>query len=134
MRQEPLQAEMERLESLNLEEFPVVDDFLVDLSSSGSEVCLRFNAPSSGLSVSFPWWNHGIDEMLAWTPVNFPLGSLREPFWDRDQGWSLLIWLAGDRVYIAEGEGEEDVYDRWFAVSLDRYHSEWRRAIAKLSV
>jgi len=133
MQQEPLRVEMEGLEALNLEEFPVVGDFVVELSYSGSETLLSFQAPSVDMSVSFPWWNHGLDEMISWSPVNFPCGSLREPFWDRDQGWSLLIWLVGDRVYIAEGDGEEDVYERWFAVPLDRYRSEWRRAIAKLS-
>ena len=132
MEQKPLKAEMESLKEVNLKEFPVVEDFVVVLSDHVTEIRLEYQAPSVEISVSFPWWNHSVDEMRTWGPEEFPCGSLNEPFWDRDQGWNLLIWLVEDRIFIAEGDGEADVYQRWFAVSAELYRSEWTRAIAQL--
>lgn len=133
VRQEPLRVELERLSELSFENFPQVDDFMVDLREANSATTLRYVCPSLGIVITFPWWNHAVNEIRGWTAAEIPCGSINSPFWDRDQGWNILIWQVHDRVYITEGDGDPEIYERWFTISRDLYWSEWKKAIAGLS-
>lgn len=139
MRQEPLSVELGELHALDPRNFPKAEDFIVDLRVAGSETSLRYLAPSLGIVITFPWWNRTVGEIRNWTSSEIPCGSINSPYWDRDQGWALLIWRSHDQIHIAEGdrqaEGDDEgeIYERWFAVSEDIYWSEWEKAIKGIS-
>lgn len=142
MRQEPLSTWDEDVPALDLDTFPRVQDFVVEAADvvvgEGAEqeswTNLRYVVPSLGIDVVFPWWDRSTEQMRGWTADDSPCGSIGSPYRDRDQGWSLLLWRAGDEIFIMEGDGSEGyddppVYQRWFAVPVDLYRSAWETAI-----
>ena len=137
--QETLSMSMGGLDTVDLTSFPEVGDFQVEIQGVGSDLTVRYVAPSLNIVVTFPWWSYAAEEMRSWTLGDFPAGSTVSPFWDRDQGWNILIWRTGDQVFIAEGdgifvEGEDgpETFDRWFKVPVEMYESEWLKAIRRL--
>lgn len=60
----------------------------------------------------------------------FPLGSAEKPYWDRDQGWHILIWCAREMVYIAQGGEHEEQYENLAVVSRSRYIAAWKRVVS----
>ncbi|HYN97340.1 MAG TPA: hypothetical protein VES42_26160 [Pilimelia sp.] len=142
MRQEPLSTWDEDVHALDLSAFPRAPDFVVeatdvqvgDGADRASWTNLRYVVPSWDIDVCFPWWDRSTRQMRGWTPADAPCGSIESPYWDRDQGWSLLLWQTGDEVFILEGDGSEGyddppVYQRWFAVPVSSYRSAWETAI-----
>lgn len=142
MRQEPLSTWDEDLRDLDHDAFPRARDFAVEATDEAvgdgadrlSWTVLRYLVRSWDLDVVFPWWDRSREQMREWTVADVPQGSIESPYTDRDEGWSLLIWRAGDDVFIMEGDGSEDhddppVYQRWFVVPYDLYRSGWEAAI-----
>jgi hypothetical protein len=134
----PLAIRNEDLRDLDLGSFPRADEFVVEASDNGSSqdpwTELRYVVPSWDLTVNFPWWDKSTAEMREWGLQDIPLGSIESPYWDWDQGWRLLIWEAGEEVFIMEGDGtdrddEPPIYERWFAVPGRLYRSAWQTAI-----
>jgi hypothetical protein len=137
VRQEPLSTWSEELHKLDLGAFPEVDEFIVEIKDLESETTLRYLVPSWEISVGFPWWNCRASEMRGWTLADIPSGSLRKPYCDYDLGYSLLIWEAGDRVYIMNGAdseeiGEPEIFEVWFKVPIELYRSAWKVALESL--
>ena len=142
MRQQPLSVWDEDLRDLDLDAFPRAPDLVVEATAmeagEGAEreswTVLRYVVPSWGVDVVFPWWDKSRAQMRDWTVADAPRGSIESPHAERDEGWSLIIWQAGDDVFIMEGDGSEDhddppIYQRWFVVSQDLYRSAWETAI-----
>ncbi len=123
------------MKQLPLDQFPLIEDFQVILeevrttqeqkSSLGYHVCL--SSPSRGYIATFPWWDHVEKEMRRDT-FSIPLGDLKKPFDDQDQGWRIVIAEHEGYVYVLQGIGRE-WYDRWFKVSTPLYVSKWHQAI-----
>ncbi len=122
---------------LDLGAFPLVEDFIVKVEELESETALSYVVPSLDLVVNFPWWDKDASEMRGWGTSEIPCGSLEAPYWDQDQGWSLLIWQVDEQIYVMEGDGTEDyeepqIYERWFTLPQQLYFSAWKDAIKGL--
>ena len=110
-----------------LEEFPIVDDFVVRLFDSGEGgQHLEFVSSSAGRLTEFPAWDHADRDLRHFIPADVPLGSMAEPFDDRDDNWRILIFLEGNWVYVAVGDAPKtDDFITIFRVPRDRYLQAW---------
>jgi hypothetical protein len=127
----PLRIEDFRtLGDLDLDDFPIVENFTIELfdDSSAGGLGIRFLDSMMDEVIAFPWWAPVEEDLRQWSISDVPLGSLGEPFHDVEQGWQILIWRIDDWVFVMQGD-EEGNY-RWrIKVEAGRYLSEWARVI-----
>ena len=110
-----------------LEEFPVVDDFVVRLFDSGEGgMHLEFAGHARGRLTEFPAWDHADRDLRHFIPSDVPIGSIREPYDDRDEGWRIVIFLEGEWVYVAVGDDANATdFPNVFRVRRERYLQAW---------
>ena len=122
---------MRRFTDEELEEFPIVEDFVVRLFDSGEGgLHLEFASLSAGRLTDFPAWDHADRDLRHFVPSDVPLGSMREPFDDRDDAWRILIFLEGKWVYVTVGDEPNAVdFSTIFRVPRDRYLQAWAAVI-----
>lgn len=113
--------------SEELEEFPEVEDFVVRLFDSGEGgLHLEFASAAHGRLTDFPAWDHADRDLRHFVPMDVPVGSIAEPYDDRDEGWRILIFLEGEWVYIAVGDDANAVdFTNIFRVRRERYLQAW---------
>lgn len=115
------------LTKLNLETFPLIDDFEVEIFNTKSFMGfhLRFISKRHGILASFPWWDN-VDDMMKRVKGFIPLGTIDKPFEDADESWQILIWEHKDFVYIMEGEEPAcEEFQVWFKIDKKVFFTEW---------
>jgi hypothetical protein len=121
----------EALTAVDLDEFPLINDFTIDLRESeefGQHV--YFVSPTRGELASFPYWDNVERDMRHFVTEDVPLGPVDEPYEDSDIDWQLVVFERAGFVYVLEGaEPHATTFDVWFRVPLDRYIVEWARVI-----
>jgi hypothetical protein len=119
------------LEHAPLADFPLIEDFEVQLESYTKApdfgYHIHFFSPSRGYMASFPWWD-GAERALIRDDFTIPLGH---PFSDVEQGWEIVIAAKDDFVYVLEGDFDDRAadYHTWFKVRQDLYLAQWQNAI-----
>jgi hypothetical protein len=108
---------------MDLENVQTIMDFAIELREL--EDCgkiLHFVSGSHGELAWFPAWEHADRDLRHFVASDVPLGSIDDPYDDRDEGWRILIFEHGGYVYIFEDDrpnGER--FPRRFRVPRARY-------------
>lgn len=115
----------------DLESFEVVEDFAVTLADAGERgQHIEFTSASRGRLAHFPEWDHADRDLRHFIPSDVPLGSAESPYFDRDDGWLILIFMDGPWVYIAEGDDPNGTPSASrFRVDAERYLTAWAALI-----
>lgn len=112
-----------------LDSFPTIGDFAVRLSDSDDHH-IEFTSLARGRLASFPAWEHADRDLRHFTPSDVPLGTIDEPFDDRDDNWRIAIFEHHRFVYILEAnDPNARDFGRWFRVPRDRYLQAWAALI-----
>jgi hypothetical protein len=119
---------------LELDAFPVVQDFEIALTDAGGPFGrkVRFWSDQLGWLAGFPWWDHADLALHLCTLIDIPIGTRATPYYDLEQGWQILIFREGAFAYVMEGGEPSDdpvTWSSWFRVPLEQYVSEWIREI-----
>lgn len=114
-------------DAVALDAFPVIDDFAVELrdyEAGGQHV--EMTSAAHGRLAHFPAWDHADRDLRHFTPLDVPLGSLGEPYEDRDDAWRILIFEKGGYVHVVEGDAPHaETFSRFFRVPRQRYIEAW---------
>jgi hypothetical protein len=123
------------LRFLDLDAFPVVGDFTIELRDSeefGQHI--HYISPTRGELAGFPYWDNVERDMRHFVAEDVPLGSIDEPVDDYDEDWQIVIFEHRRFVYVLECDSPHGTeFDVWFRVPSDRYISEWARLIAQFN-
>ena len=117
------------LPKLDLDSFPVIDDFHIQLFDAGEPMGMhiRFISDLQGILIGFSWWDH-VDQVIQRKDFSIPTGTLEHPFNDGDQSWQLLIWEHKDYVYMMKGkELQCTEFPVWIRIPKSLYYSEWKK-------
>lgn len=133
---EPLtQEQAENPQSLRLDDFPTVTDFDVVIHQTGMfGGHLRFTSDTHGHLISFPWWDHVERFFRTGTRNSIPLGTTKNPFYDLEQGWQVIIFIEGKYVYLLQGGDIGDrraAFNTWFRVPRETYITAWDVLLAR---
>ncbi len=114
-----------------LDAFPVVDDFHLKLAGAGEGgLHLEFASASKGRLAGFPAWDHVDRDLRHFVAADVPIGTVDEPYDDRDEEWRILIFAEGAWVYVAEGNHPNARrFESTFRVLRDRYLQAWAAII-----
>jgi hypothetical protein len=115
------------LTKLDLEAFPIIDDFKVEIFNTKTFMGfhLRFTSKNLGVLTGFPWWDN-VDDMMTQAKGFTPLGTIDKPFEDADESWQILIWEYENFVYIMEGEEPAcKEFQVWFKIDKNVFLNEW---------
>lgn len=127
----PLRADAQGLQDLALDGFPIIDDFaltLADTHDGGKHI--EMASALLGRLAGFPAWDHADRDLRHFTPLDVPLGSIDEPYDDRDDAWRILIFQHAGWIYILEGAAPNaDTFRTWFRVPSARYFQAWAALI-----
>jgi hypothetical protein len=140
------------VKKINLETFPIIEDFKIDLYDTQSSLGyqLRFTSDSLGIVTTFPWWDHvdqsllelpdfipvgtsekpyeAADEGLLELPDFIPVGTSEKPYEAADEGWCVWIWQEGEYIHILEGDDPLTMkFSVWFKVDSKLFLNEWNR-------
>lgn len=130
-----IEASEEALEELALDGFPVVDDFavaLIDTSDGGKHI--EFRSAKHGRLADFPAWDHVDRDLRHFTPYDVPMGSIDEPFDERDDAWRILIFESAGHVHVLEGASPNaGVFHTYFRVPVGRYMQAWAALIDRFN-
>jgi hypothetical protein len=122
---------IDSLRAVDLDEFPVIKDFAIELRESeefGQHV--YYISESRGELAGFPYWDNAERDMRHFVAEDVPLGSIDEPVDDADVDWQMVVFEHAGFVYILEGAAPHTTtFDVWFRVPRDRYIAEWARVI-----
>lgn len=126
-----IEASEEALDELALDGFPAIDDFAVVLTDSGEGgMHAEFRSARHGRLADFPAWDHVDRDLRHFTPYDVPMGSIDEPFDDRDDAWRILLFEHGGYVHVLEGAAPNTpVFHTWFRVPTARYMQAWAALI-----
>jgi len=127
----PMFASM-MLDPEDLESFAVAEDFLVHLTEEEEgNLHIEFASAAQGRLAGFPAWDHADRDLRHFVPSDVPLGTLAEPYEDRDEGWRIMLFEHGGWVYVAEqsGSGEPRPAVSRFRVRSARYMQAWAALI-----
>jgi hypothetical protein len=115
----------------DLDAFPFVDDFLVRLVDGGeANLQVEFASAARGRLAGFPGWDHADRDLRHFIPSDVPLGTIDEPYDDRDEGWRIVIFEHGGWMYVAEGDDANATEPSTrFRVRLERYLQAWAALI-----
>jgi hypothetical protein len=114
---------------LALDGFPVIDDFSVRISDDEAHTVDLFSA-AHGRLAGFPAWEHADRDLRHFTPADVPLGTLAEPYDDRDEGWRILLFEHAGFVYVLEGDDPRGTrFAVYFRVPRERYLQAWAALI-----
>ncbi len=114
-------------DDLDLDWVALIPDFAVELREmDDAGYLVHFVSPSRGELAWFPGWEHADRDLRHFTPADVPIGTLDEPFEDRDDGWRIVIFERAGFVYVFEGDSPKAAHlPRRFRVPLDRYLAAW---------
>lgn len=138
---QPIFAPGLRTHDLAIDQFPIVQDFRLELRDCGGDLGwhIEFLSHDLGHLGGFPWWDHVDVALQRFSLENIPLGTLDEPYSDLDQGWQIVIFEANGFVHVLENEGVDGedpsgcTFTTWFRVPRVQYVHEWTRVIAQFN-
>jgi hypothetical protein len=115
----------------NLDAFPMVEDFLVRLSEEAEGgKHLEYASAEHGRLAGFPAWDHADRDLRHFIASDVPLGSIHEPYEDRDEQWRIVIFEHAGWVYVAEGAAPNATEaSTRFRIRSDRYLQAWAALI-----
>lgn len=114
---------------LELDAFPVMDDFSVDLTE---ERMIVFNSTENGLLAGFPAWEDADRDLRHYVAEDIPLGPIEAPYEDRDEGWRIVVFEHAGSVYVLEGDDPNATeFEVFFRVPLDLYYRSWMELIER---
>ena len=115
--------------SLMLDVFPVIDDFAVIVTDDENRT-VEFRSLAHGRLAGFPAWENADRDLRHFTPPDVPLGTIDEPFEDRDEEWRMLLFEHGGWIHVLEGDAPLTTeYPRWFRVPTALYVRAWAALI-----
>src|SRR5437867_10154359 len=119
------------LSALDLDSFPIVPDFAIELrESEETGQHIYYVSPSRGELAGFPYWDNAERDMRHFVAEDVPLGSIDEPVEDADVDWQIVIFERRGFVHVLEGAAPHTTqFDVWFRIPRDRYIAEWARVI-----
>src|SRR5947209_10882016 len=92
------------LSALDLDSFPIVPDFAIELrESEETGQHIYYVSPSRGELAGFPYWDNAERDMRHFVAEDVPLGSIAEPVDDADADWQIVIFEHRGFVYVLEG-------------------------------
>jgi hypothetical protein len=115
----------------DLDTFPVVEDFRVQLvpSDEGGKH-IEFASAAHGRLAGFPEWDHADRDLRHFVASDVPLGTIDEPYDDRDDGWRIDLFEYDGWIYVAEGDDADATEPaRRFRVRRERYLQAWAALI-----
>ena len=126
----PLHLEtLSDLRNLALDGFPVIDDFSVVVTEDEART-IEFRSAAHGRLAGFPAWEYADRDLRHFTPSDVPLGTLDEPFEDRDEAWRIILFGDSGWIYVLEGDAPAArTFPRWFRVATGRYVQAWAALI-----
>lgn len=117
------------LRTLALDGFPVIDDFSVVVTEDDART-VEFHSATHGRLAGFPAWEYADRDLRHFTPSDVPLGTIDEPFDDRDEEWRMLLFGEAGWIYVLEGDSPTATeFPRWFRVPTGRYVQAWAALI-----
>jgi len=129
---QPLHVDDEdALGDLELDAFPIIDDFaltLVDVHEGGKHI--EMASALLGRLAGFPAWDHAERDLRHFDPSDVPLGFVDDPYDDRDDAWRILIFEHAGFVHVLEGRAPHaHDFPAWFRVPTQRYFEAWAALI-----
>ncbi|HEY0142717.1 MAG TPA: hypothetical protein VGF48_17590 [Thermoanaerobaculia bacterium] len=130
MKLPPLSLPSERdLSAVALDGFPVIDDFAVRVTEDDARV-IEFTSATHGPLASFPAWEAADRDLRHFTPSDVPLGTIEEPYDDRDDGWRIVIFEHAGWIHVLEGDNPNaKTFQTYFRVRRARYVQAWAALI-----
>lgn len=123
----------ESIKALDLNLFPLIDDFEIVIKDCGKYMGLHISYYSKKLRktiASYPWWDNVNRDLMNMCIDDIPIGSIENPYNDLEQSWQLVIWVKGDFVYVIEGDEPCCIeFPRYFKVEKCKYINEWQRIL-----
>ena len=119
--------EDDSLDGVAFDSFPVIDDFMVELrpyDEGGLHV--EFTSASHGQLAHFPAWDHADRDLRHFVPSDVPLGTVAEPFDERDDAWRILLFEQGGYIHVMQGDSPTaTTFATFFRVPVTRYVEAW---------
>ena len=119
----------------DLDAFEPVSDFavtLVDAGEGGKHI--ELTSASGGRLAGFPVWDHAERDLRHFIAADVPLGTIAEPYFDRDDDWRIEIFEHAGWVYIAEADDPDaTAYARRYRVRAERYFQAWAALIDRFN-
>ncbi|MFH1670808.1 MAG: hypothetical protein ABIA92_04460 [Patescibacteria group bacterium] len=122
------------LKSLDLDKFPLIKDFYIEMHTSFS-VYDGTSRDKEEISIHFRSRDHGVlfttsDYMTHYlnpTNTSIPSGTIEKPYHDSDQSYNVVIFHNNDHVYMLSGNDDEhdNLYSNWFKVPKETYATAW---------
>jgi hypothetical protein len=113
------------------DEIPLVPDFRIEvrqMEDLGGLV--HFVSDAYGEIAWFPAWEHADRDLRHFVASDVPLGTIDDPYDDRDDGWRIVLFEHGGQVYIFEDDSPNGTrFPRRFRVPRDRYFVAWAAII-----
>lgn len=115
----------------DLTTLPTITDFAVVLRDGGEGgKHVEFAAGGEAALAGFPGWDHADRDLRHFVASDVPLGTIDEPYDDRDENWRIVIFENGGYVYILEGDApDDDDFPVAFRVPRDNYLAAWAALI-----
>jgi hypothetical protein len=112
---------------IDLDTAPVISDFRIELRElEDAGKIVHFVSESHGELAWFPAWENADRDLRHFTVSDVPIGSLDEPYDERDEGWRIVIFEAGGFIYIFEDDRPSGArFPRRYRVARDRYFLAW---------
>jgi hypothetical protein len=114
---------------LALDGFPVIEDFAVRISDDEART-IELTSAAHGRLAGFPAWEHADRDLRHFTPADVPLGTLAEPYDDRDEGWRILLFEHAGWIHVLQGNDPRGTaFHAYFRVRRERYFMAWAALI-----
>jgi hypothetical protein len=118
---------MTRWNEIDLDNVPTIDDFTIELREL--EDCGRivhFTSAVDGELAWFPAWEHADRDLRHFVASDVPIGTLDNPYDDRDEGWRIIIFEHAGHVYVFEDDRPNGTrFPRRYRIPRVRYFMAW---------
>lgn len=112
---------------IDLAAVPLVRSFAVELRElEDLGKIVHFVSPEGGELAWFPAWEHAERDLPHMNAVDVPLGTLEDPYDDRDEGWRIVIFEHEGFVYVFEDDRPDGTrFPRRYRMPRDQYLMGW---------
>ncbi|MGN4126861.1 hypothetical protein ACMGD3_17910 [Lysinibacillus sphaericus] len=129
-------VDTDNLKSVNLELFPVVNDFEILLTKKnfkgkGKHIYF-YSANRNEQLTSILWWNDAETFLKEWNKWDIPTGTIDEPFFDLKEGGKMIIFEHKGFIYILESSDyqcENNIINTWYKIPKEVYFNEWKNSL-----
>lgn len=112
---------------IDLATVPLARNFVVELRElEDLGRIVHFTSADGGELAWFPAWEHAERDLPHMNAIDVPLGSIDDPYDDRDEGWRIVIFEHEGFVYVFEDDRPNGtLFPRRFRVPRDAYIVAW---------